>query len=93
MTKAPRESLAFSRVSTVLLCVCRFLAIVLFFNFIVPGVDLELEGRSIAVGIPDFLMSVVGIFMLCVVVVATILGWRIWLLWLGSWWRRTYGSR
>jgi hypothetical protein len=92
-TNNPRGSLAFSRLSTVLLYVFGLLAIALFFNFIAPGVDLELEPGSIAVGIPESLMSMVGIFMLCLVGVVTILGWRIWLLVLGPWWRRSYGPR
>ena len=92
MPKDHRESMAFSRQATVLLYICSILATALFFKFIVPGVDPHVGHRSIGIGIPDFLVPVIGVFLLCCGVVSAILGRRMWLLYVGPWWRRTYGA-
>ena len=83
MARNPRKSIAFSKQATVLLYFCSILAVALFFNFIAPGVDPHVGQRSIGIGIPDFLVPVIVVFLLCIVIVSMILGRRIWLLYVG----------
>lgn len=52
----------------------------LFAFYIAPEIDIELDGRSLAIGFSTLLTPLIFVFSLCCVIAFAIVGWRLWLL-------------
>jgi hypothetical protein len=92
MTKAPHSSIVFSKAATWLMYLALIVAAGLFFQLIAPGVHPHVGHRSVGVGVPAFLVPVIGCFLLCLLVAGAIIGLRAWFLYVGPWWRRQHGA-
>jgi len=88
MADNPHSSLAFHGVATLLLQVCLGTAASLFVFYIAPEIDIEVGHRSIAFGVSTLLEPLILVFALCCAIALAIIGWRLWLLYIGPWWRR-----